>query len=431
MTATVIGKACNFNVCLRDVTLTAHAGIVLLRDFVTRLGLPQLIDQRLHLKVRERGYAESQNTLALCWNLILGGDSLRDLQVLRGDAGLLELLGLEAVLAPTTAGEFLRQFTLGDLTALQGLLGAAAERVRPLQSSDRVTLDLDPSLYAQCSSRKQGSRKNYQGQVGYYPLFCFWAEEGELLFSHLLRGNARAVTKAEWFLRQVLPRVPTGKRRFLRADSEFYDWGLIELCEAEQITYAITADQTKTLMALIAQLPESAWRDFAADAQVAELEYGPKRRTPHRYLAKRMPGVDREGNFVWRYHVIVTNDRRRSPKKLLQWFYQKCAMENLIKEHKHDFGLEKMPSQRFQANWAWLLIGQLAWNIVAWFKRRCLPAECHTQTLKTLRHRLLNVAGKIVHQSRQLFLVLSEDYLFQDWWGFALKQLAQLTPHSP
>jgi hypothetical protein len=413
------------------VTLTAHAGLVLLRDFIARLSLPELIDEQLQIKARQRGYPESQNVLALCWNLILGGDSLRDLDVLRGDAGLVQLLGVESVLAPTTAGEFLRQFELGAITKLQALLRGAAEVVRPWQLSQSVTMDLDASLYAQCSERKDGSRMNYKGEVGYYPLFCFWAEEGELLFSHLLRGNARAIAKAEWFLSEVLRRVPGGKQRFLRADSEFYDWDFIRLCESEQITYAITADQTKQLKAVIAGLPESAWRHFAGEAEVAEFQYAPTRRGPHRYIVKRMPSREAGRAFCWRYHVIVTNDRRRSAKKLLRWFYQKCAMENLIKEHKNDFGLEKMPSQRFQANWAWLLIGQLAWNVVAWFKRLCLPPPCHRQTVKTLRHRMLNIAGKIVHQSRQLFLVLSEDYLFQDLWRFALKQLARLTPRSP
>jgi hypothetical protein len=103
----------------------------------------------------------------------------------------------------------------------------------------------------------------------------------------------------------------------------------------------------------------------------------------------------------------------------------------LIKEHKNDFGFEKMPSQKYHANWAWLLISQLAWNLFNWFKRVCLPETCQRMTLGTLRHRLLNVAAKIVHRSRQLFLVLSEENFFQDWWSFALKRLAQLTPISP
>jgi hypothetical protein len=430
-TTTLLGSAFKFHVVTRDQTLTGHAGTVLLRDFIHRLGLPELIDQHLHLKGRERGYPESQSLLALCWNLILGGDSLRDLDVLRGDAGLHELLGVEAILAPTMAGEFLRHFSLGAITALHGVLRRAAEVVRPWQPSRQVTLDIDASLYSQSSQRKDGSHMNYKGEVGYYPLFCFWAEEGELVFSHLLRGNARAITRAEWFLAEVLRRIPPEKKRYLRADSEFYNWDFIALCEAEQITYAITADQTKQLKAVVAAVPEQLWRHFAGAAQVAEFVYAPTRRAAHRYIVKRTPATNAQGACCWTYHVVVTNDSRRSPKKLLKWFYQRCAMENLIKEHKHDFGLEKLPTQRFQANWAWLLMGQLAWNIVAWFKRLCLPPHCHTQTVKTLRHRMLKVAGKIVHQSRQLFLVLSEEYLFKELWRFALNKLGRLVLHSP
>ncbi len=111
---------------------------------------------------------------------------------------------------------------------------------------------------------------------------------------------------------------------------------------------------------------------------------------------------------------------------MLKWYYQRGAMENLIKEHKHDFGLEKLPTQKFLANWAWFLLGQLAWNLVAWFKRLCLPQAYHTATVKTIRHHLLKVAGKIVHQARQYFLVLSQQYWYQEIWSFALNQLARL-----
>ena len=106
-------------------------------------------------------------------------------------------------------------------------------------------------------------------------------------------------------------------------------------------------------------------------------------------------------------------------------------MENLIKEHKHDFGFEKMPSQRFHANWAWLLISQLAWNLVAWFNRLCLPEECNKMTVNTIRPRLFKVAAKIVNSGRQRFLVLSDQYMFKDWWSFAIKQLALVTSSTP
>ena len=118
--------------------------------------------------------------MRLRWHARLGGDGLRDLNVLRGDAGLAELRGVGALPAPTTAGEFLRQFTRGDQCALHRLLHLAAQRARPLHKGERVTIELDASWYAQCSGAKQGSRINYKGAVGYYPLFAFWAAQQAL-----------------------------------------------------------------------------------------------------------------------------------------------------------------------------------------------------------------------------------------------------------
>lgn len=198
-----------------------------------------------------------------------------------------QLLGVQSILAPTTAGEFLRAFRIGDLCDLRRVNRLVAERVRPLQKSTRLTIDLDPSLYEQCSERKQGSCINYKGEVGYYPLFAFWAEEKELLATHLLRGSARAAPKAVWFLELALKQAPADVPRFLRADSEFYTWELIDFCEANRFTYAITADQTEGLKQALAALPETTWKYYAAGLQVAQVWFAPSGHPPHRYIAKR------------------------------------------------------------------------------------------------------------------------------------------------
>ena len=71
--------------------------------------------------------------------------------------------------------------------------------------------------------------------------------------------------------------------------------------------------------------------------------------------------------------MVVTNDEPRRAAEVLVWHLQHADMENAIKEHKSGFGLEKLPTQKFHANWAYLLIGQLAFNLVAWFKRWFFP----------------------------------------------------------
>lgn len=423
---TVIGQAANFNICFREVALASHAGLVLLKDFIDQLGVADLLDSEVKVKQRERGYSDADAILALCWNLIVGGDCLLDLEVLRGDPGTLALLGLESLMAPTSAGEHLRKFDIGDQSDLKRALRLLAERLRPKQTSTTCTIDLDSSVYAQCSTRKEGSCRTYNGEIGYHPLLAFWAEEGELLATHLLAGNRHAASKAVWFLREALKPVPAGVKRKLRADSAFYAWDLIDELERQPITYAITADLSKALKAQIQALAEKRWRRFGKAAEVADLRYAPSRRQAHRYVVKRVWLMNKQGGGHYSYHAVLTNDEKLSAKKLMKWALQRCNMENLIKEHKTGFGLEKLPTQKFMANAVWLLIGQLAYNLVAWFKKLVLPKAYEKATIKTLRHHLLNLAGKLVRSGRRWYLVLSEHYLYQEVWRYALKQLAKL-----
>jgi hypothetical protein len=423
---TVIGKAANFNICFREVAFAAHAGLVLLKDFIDQLGIADLLDAEVKVKQRQRGYSEAEAILAMVWNFVVGGDCLLDLEVLRGDPGTLELLGLAALIAPTTAGEHLRKFDIGDHGDLKRVLRLLAERLRPKQTSAICTIDLDSSVYEQCSTRKEGSARAYNGEIGYQPLLAFWAEEGELLATHLLAGNRHPASKAVWFLRDVLKQVPAALQRQLRADSAFYTWDFIAELERQQITYAITADLSQALKAQIEAIPERQWRGFGKVAEVAELRYAPSRRQAHRYVVKRVWLTDKQGRGYYSYHAVITNDEKRRAKPLMKWALQRCNMENLIKEHKSGFGLEKLPTQKFMANAVWLLIGQLAYNLVAWFKKLVLPERYEKATIKTIRHHILNLAGKIVASGRRWFLVLSEHYLYQEVWRYALKQLAKL-----
>src|ERR1043166_5116654 len=104
-TQKVVGKVGKFNICFRQEQLTSHAGTVLLHDFAQRLGVARLLDEELKVKARERGYSEGQTIGGLVYNLILGGEHLSDLDVLRGDHGTQELVEVKSGLAPTAAGE--------------------------------------------------------------------------------------------------------------------------------------------------------------------------------------------------------------------------------------------------------------------------------------------------------------------------------------
>ena len=425
----VVGKGGKFNLCFRKARLTSHAGTVLLHDFAQRLGVEGLLDAELSVKTRERGYSEGQAMGGLIYKLVLGGEHLSALEVLRGDPGTQELLEAETLLAPTTAGEFLRKFDIGDGQDLQRVHLRLQGRVRPHQQAPTGTIDLASSISEQVSTRKEGSTKAYNGERGYPPLFAFWAEEGELRFSHLRRGSAHTARNVLWFLRERLKRGPNTAVKKLRADSGFDSKAVVEWCEAQGFPFTLTAEQTAPLLAALTARPERCWRNLPEYplAEVAELRYRPTGwARPYRYVVKRELAETKAGALYWKYHATVTNEDTQAAPRVVVWHLQHAAMENAIKEHKSGFGLEKLPPQKFHANWASLLIGQLAFNLVAWFKRWVLPPAYHRTTIKTLRHHLLNLAGKIVHTARRCFLMLSDHYRYQAVWRFAIRRLARL-----
>lgn len=425
----VIGRAGKFNICFREEEMSSHSGLLLVKEFAEQLGVNETLDEELTVKSRERGYSESASIMGLVYNLIAGGECLSDLNVLRGDSGTLKLLDVESLIAPTTAGEYLRKFDIGDIADLSRAIAQLQQRVRSKQKSKVCTIDLDSSVYEQASYRKEGSTKAYNGEIGYHPLLAFWDEEGELIFSHLRRGSAYTSSKAIWFLNQTLVRLPKHLEKKMRADTGFYDKQIVAYCEEQQITFGISADQTKPLMNKVYEIAEVDWQDLEkyGVAQVAELRYQPIGwQKEYRYIVKRELVQDKKWRLYFRYHLLVTNNEQDTAKELLVWQLQHANMENRIKEHKSGFALEKLPTQRFHANWAYLLIGQLAFNLIAWFKRLVLPNAYHNSTIKSIRHQIFNLAGKIVHSARRFYLFISDQYLYQSVWQSALTRLANL-----
>jgi hypothetical protein len=66
------------------------------------------------------------------------------------------------------------------------------------------------------------------------------------------------------------------------------------------------------------------------------------------------------------------------------------AAGRFIKETKYGLTLDRFPCQEFHANWAYLTIGMLAYNIVNWIKRLALPSMYKKRLIKALRYRFFN-----------------------------------------
>jgi hypothetical protein len=133
-----------------------------------------------------------------------------------------------------------------------------------------------------------------------------------------------------------------------------------------------------------------------------------------RFIARRDPLgrgeqltlEDRE----WHYWVLLTNDGKRSAAQLESWHRAKANVENRIREAKLGLGLDNLPCRGFHANWAYLLITLIAYDLLAWLKLLALPEGERSSYAKRLRFRFIAIAATVGRSGRRLVLRLSAGY---------------------
>ena len=104
------------HVAFDDHRLVANAGRILPATLARRLGLPQLVQQRLDLGDAPGRANTGDKMMTLVASALAGGDCIDDADVLRTE-GTARVLGFTAK-APSTIGTFLRSFSWSHVRQL-------------------------------------------------------------------------------------------------------------------------------------------------------------------------------------------------------------------------------------------------------------------------------------------------------------------------
>ena len=88
----------------------------------------------------------------------------------------------------------------------------------------------------------------------------------------------------------------------------------------------------------------------------------------------------------------------------------RCHQENLIEQLKNGVQATRMPVREFNANWAYLVIGGLAWNVKAW-AGLLLPKRLGARSIVAMEFRrflneLVLLPCQILHSGRRLIFRL-------------------------
>jgi hypothetical protein len=142
---------------------------------------------------------------------------------------------------------------------------------------------------------------------------------------------------------------------------------------------------------------------------------------------KPTPGSQLALVDTYDYHAFLTN--REGAMVDLEADHRRHAVcEEVIKDLKYGAGTNHMPSGRFAANAAWLVINAMAHNISRWLVHIGLGQDAAPMTTKTLRTRFLSVPRRLTTSSRHLVLHVPARWPWQVDFQPMVSRLRALKP---
>jgi Transposase DDE domain group 1 len=386
-----------------DERVVCDAGVMLVATLAQRLGVEALAGRLVRLRRDRPGAANAgRKVMALVYAMVLGADSIDDCGVLRaGRTG--RLLG-GWIAAPSTLGTFLRAFTFGHVRQLDKLLGESLERAWKAGAGPgdgRLVIDVDSFVGEVCGYQKQGAAYGYTKLWGYHPILATRADTREALHIRLRKGSANTQKGIRRFCDELIARVDragASGAKLLRADSGFWNTKVFERLEQAGWQYSIGVRMIKTVRAAVEAIDEDAWQriDYPDDgqAQIAETTYGGRRLIVRR---TRLLGAQAELWPDWRHFCLITN--RDEDMTLVEAEHREHAVVEQVIADLKDQALAHFPSGHFHANGAWTVLAALAHNLLRWTQLLGLPGTT-TRAARTLRRRLLRVAGRLTCHAR-------------------------------
>jgi Transposase DDE domain group 1 len=393
-----------------NIDATCYGGIAAVHRLVTRLGLPDQINDRLHLLKVHLPYHESDHVLNLAYNVVCGGTRLEDIERLRHDGAYMNALGADLIPDPTTAGDFCRRFTEADVTALMEAINAVRVKLWTGRGGELLGpiayIDADGTIAATCGQRKQGMDMSYKGVWGYAPLIVSLANTREVLYLVNRPGNAPShQDAADWIDKAIDLVAPHAPRVCLRGDTDFSLTAHFDRW-ARRVEFIFGMDASPALRQRAQALDDKRWRRLHRPApyqtstgttrarrpnhkqrivkergylnlelqheDIAEFFYIPgKCARAYRVVVVRKNISQTRGENVLfdeiRYFFYITTRTDLTAAQIVELANERCDQENIIAQLKSGIGALRVPLYDLVSNWAYMVIAALAWNIKSWF----------------------------------------------------------------
>jgi len=429
------------------ISAISQGGIGLVDKLIKEIGYPEMINNELNIFKKHLPYFESDHILNIAYNIICGGTCLEDIELLRNNIPYMDALGAKRIPDPTTAGDFLRRFDEEDIVKLMDINNEANTKVWKETLSDtelqKGIIDVDGKIQKTYGECKEGMDMSYKGIWGFSTLALTEATTGTHLYVVNRSGNKTSQDGAvQWIDRSIEVVKNTFNTVYLRGDSDFSITNEFDRWTESGTKFIFGYAAHPNLVKKADLLRENKWKNFSKpkkkrgskrkkkqrvkencvirrkyrnkiqkEVYVGEFFYTPgKCKKTYRVIVCKKELDIMEGQLMLfedvKYFFYITNIKDQSAEELLTFMHGRANHENKIEQLANGIHALKMPAAEFMANWAYMAICSLAWNIKSWLGL-IMPDKVKRQKIiscefKSFQNMIINIPCQIIKTGRKI-----------------------------
>ena len=417
-----------------DQQLTSFSGLLIFQLLFKRLNLRQRLKGCFsHLKVSPI-FGHHLVTMLLIVHLLLGFRRLREADYYRDDPLVLRLMGLRKIPDVSTMSRTLSTMDQQGVDNVRNLSRSLVVEGLQREKFPRLTLDFDGSVQStkgHAEGTAVGFNKDKRGARSYYPLFCTVAQTAQFFDIHHRPGNVHDSNGASQFMMDCFKTARSqlaGTILESRMDSAFFNQVILSMLSDNNVkfTASVPFERFAELKGLVEK--RKRWHKIDSQWSYFEADWKPKSwDESFRFIFTRKKNKkQRKGplqlqlfepvDFNYDYKVTVTN-KTESTKNVVLFHNGRGSQEAIFGDAKNDTGLDMIPCRRLAANQVFTISAMMAHNLSREIQMlakpstpRALakrPAAWKFEKLDTIRHRIIQRAGKISRPQGNLTLTMS------------------------
>jgi len=417
-----------------DQQITSFSGLLIFQLLFSKINLKQQLKNCFsHLKVSPI-FGRHLVVLLLIIHLLLGFRRLREVDYYRDDPIVLRLMGLRKLPDVSTISRALAQTDNQSVEKVRILSRSLVIQGLAREQLPRLTLDFDGSVQStkgHAQGTAVGFNKGKKGARSYYPLFCTVAQTDQFFDVHHRPGNVHDSNGAAQFMLNCFDKAKqelAGTIFESRMDSAFFNQDIISIMDQKHVkfTASVPFERFVQLKDMVEQ--RKRWSKIDEQWSFFETQWKPKswdttyrfiftrKKTKRQHKGPLQLHLFEPRDFQFDYKVIVTN-KSESAKNVVMFHNGRGSQEAIFGNAKTDTALGVIPCRRLAANQTFTLCAMMAHNLSRQIQMLSKPSAPRSlakrpstwtfEKLDTLRHRIIQRAGRLVRPQGKLTLTMS------------------------